>query len=227
MILKQIAARCKAAKQITLYWGAGRQWVSDGKAFYPLDQLPELDCADTLCTILDIGEKEREKMRIQQDRLPEELHFGDLDDMERPVSASDLLLKLGSQDLRPVRTSLGLRFYEPDCFKPLRDVKELLDLWERETAAGEIYLVVKAGMLVQAVLLPEQVDGELMLNRFKGLADMMAVTVSYEAMRDRQEDPSSSADAERRAVEDAGPYDVNRETGAAPDVDPETGEVLT
>ena len=111
MILKQIAARCKAAKQITLYWGAGRQWVSDGKAFYPLDQLPE------------------------------------------------------------------------------------------------------------------QVDGELMLNRFKGLADMMAVTVSYEAMRDRQE-----------AAEDAapeGPHDDSVESGpghgldAGPyNVDQETGEVL-
>ena len=105
MIMKQIAAICKATKCVTLYDDAhGRQWVQCGRGYYPLDKLPAMEDADMLCNILDLSERDREKMQINRAWLPPEMSFEDVPSRitERTCAVSPMLLKQGSQELSGV-----------------------------------------------------------------------------------------------------------------------------
>lgn len=64
------------------------------------------------------------------------------------------------------------KFYD-DC--PLPDVEPVQDkpdlmLYERETAAGEPYIVAKAGLMVQALIQPLSVTDDKLLDQLETLA---------------------------------------------------------
>ena len=73
MKIKQIAALCKKSKCIFLYDKEGEkyssQWVGDGKAIYPLINIPYME-TDNLCTIFESTEKQQNDFMIRHAGTP-------------------------------------------------------------------------------------------------------------------------------------------------------------
>ena len=86
MKIKSIAAICKKSKVIYLYTKREEysvmQYIGDGSTAYPLDGVPELD-AQSIMTIFDIPEKQRDDWFIKEQDLPEGINFGDMDFSEK------------------------------------------------------------------------------------------------------------------------------------------------
>lgn len=89
MKIKNIAAICKKNKYAVIYErhtesGGVIQYIGDGAAAYPVTGLPALD-KESLLTIFDVPEKQREDWFVQVAGIPSEISFEDMDANEKPV----------------------------------------------------------------------------------------------------------------------------------------------
>lgn len=88
MKIKNIAAICKKNKYAVIYEryteGGVVQYIGDGAAAYPVTGLPALD-KESLLTIFDVPEKQREDWFVQVAGIPSEISFEDTDANEKPV----------------------------------------------------------------------------------------------------------------------------------------------
>lgn len=83
MKIKNIAAICKKNKYAVIYeryteGGGVVQYIGDGAAAYPVTGLPALD-KESLLTIFDVPEKQREDWFVQVAGIPSEISFEDTD----------------------------------------------------------------------------------------------------------------------------------------------------
>ena len=178
MILKNLAKLCNTHKRIFLYSSKqDTQWAGDGKAFYPLYGIPRLN-GSTIANVFSVPEKQRGKFDIQELILPDYLDFKDAADAgETQLRPEELSIGYGDSVLYPLRTSLGLRFYDPIYLKPLADKQTTLEMYERVTEGGLVYFAAKAGTFLEAIILPEDVDEEKLLNRLQDLSNCMEITL--------------------------------------------------
>lgn len=77
MKIKNIAAICKKNKYAVIYERYGEsggviQYIGDGAAAYPVTGLPALD-KESLLTIFDVPEKQREDWFVQVAGIPSEI----------------------------------------------------------------------------------------------------------------------------------------------------------
>lgn len=90
MKIKSIAAICKKNKNIVIferYSDDGdilTQYIGDGSAVYPVIGLPPLD-AESLLTIFDVPEKDRDNYFVKTLGVPAGISFEDTDETERHV----------------------------------------------------------------------------------------------------------------------------------------------
>lgn len=205
MKIKAIAALMKKKRRISIFDDEknGVQWISDGYAAYPLYGLPELD-GDTLLTVLDVPEKEREKYIVRRGMLPRAPCFSDTDGTERRLPPPALIsIGYGGEVLAPARTSLGLAFYNPEYLRPVSDGP--FEMYERESAEGKMYLAVKSGFLLRALILPGEPNEEDIAQRLELLHRELISSISRKAMESRKKTPEDQ-------------YSLA--------VDPETGEIM-
>lgn len=181
MKLKAIAALIKKKRTVTLYddEANGEQWLRVGDAIYLLSRLPIFESLEQLLTILDISEKETDKLVMNHCQLPDIFCFKDSWSGERALLNSDLQLNLGSLELYPARTSMGLRFYETQYMKPLRDMGDNYEIKERTTGEGVPYLVVKQGLCIRAIIVPDALEKTKMAEELQNLHSEMMTTMSY------------------------------------------------
>ena len=211
MKIKNIAAICKKTKQIVLFnkrdddGDTIAQYISDGCAVYPISGLPELD-EESILTIFDVPEKDREKWFVKYAAMPREINFEDIDANEKPVIEGNLSIVFAGTTLKPLQTRRGLVFIESRYLSPVSDVLDVLSLYERFTPSGTPYIVAKAGFLLQAVIMPRDVINVQFVERMQGLAKQCAASLDLR-QREREQDA--------RAAE--GQFAV----------DPETGEIIT
>lgn len=178
MVIKEIAKLCKERKNIQLFADRRNrvQWISDGIAAYPLYGMPWLD-EDTVLTVMDIEEKDREKYRVKaEEEIPDEIHTEDTDDTEKILPPPGLSIQYKGQLWQPAITSMGLYFFNPKYLRPLKDLEEPPEIYEREAESGTPYLVAKAGLMVVAVILPRQ-HGEELLQCLTTLAQELRNTI--------------------------------------------------
>ncbi|MCL1994651.1 MAG: hypothetical protein FWG63_00425 [Defluviitaleaceae bacterium] len=155
--LKTVAQICKKEGYLGLCDGNDQQWVNTNNAFYPLGNLPKLDI-NNLATIFDFTEKQLESTITKHFSLPEEFNFSDVCKNEKFVyPAQDfgdiLTINFGEERLMPVTATEELVFLNADYLKPLAKLDEL-DFYERRMGTIR-YFVVKRGLFVVAVILPE------------------------------------------------------------------------
>ena len=84
--------------------------------------------------------------------------------------------------MTPIMTSQGIAFFNAEYLKPVSDCEDL-SLYERYTKSGELYLVAKSGMMVEAVVLPENMSGDRgknLLEHLQKITEMMAVQMEEE-----------------------------------------------
>lgn len=161
MKIKSIAAICKKNKNIAIferYSDDGdilTQYIGDGSAVYPVVGLPQLD-KESLLTILDVPEKDRDNYFVKTLGVPAGISFEDTDETERHVEREGISIIYSGRTLKPIRTTRGLVFIESRYLSPVADVLDALELYERRTAEGTPYIVAKAGFLLQAVIMPKE-----------------------------------------------------------------------
>jgi hypothetical protein len=154
MKIKSIAAICKKNKNIAIferYSDDGdilTQYIGDGSAVYPVIELPPLD-AESLLTIFDVPEKDRDNYFVKTLGIPAGISFEDTDATERQVEREGISIIYSGRTLKPIHTTRGLVFIESRYLAPVADVLDVLELYERRTTDGAPYIVAKAGFLLQ------------------------------------------------------------------------------
>lgn len=128
------------------------QWLGDGRSAYPLVGLPVMD-TENICAMFDITEKRREKLAMRQMDAPKTMNWDDTDPLERQLDEPKLCVRYNGTDLLPLETSAGVTFIQEKYLAPL-DSLEYMQLYERKTTAGGLYIVAKIGMILQAVIMP-------------------------------------------------------------------------
>lgn len=106
MKIKSIAAICKKNKRVVLFnryseSGTLSQYIGDGSAVYPISGLPEPD-EESVLTIFDVPEKQREDWFVRYRDIPEGISFGDTDANEKIIEQGNLITAQfvrGVQDL--------------------------------------------------------------------------------------------------------------------------------
>lgn len=215
MKIKSIAAICKKNKQVVLFnrysdSGTISQYIGDGNAVYPISGLPELD-EESILTIFDVPEKQREDWLVRYRDIPEGINFEDTDANEKMIERDNLSIIFSGHTLKPLQTRRGLVFIQSRYLSPVSDVLDVLELYERFTPNGTPYIVAKAGFLLQAVIMPYDVINAGFVERLQRLARDCAFALDLR----RQEEERAAA---REAAGDP--------AQCAFDVDTSTGEVL-
>lgn len=218
MKIKSIAAICKKNKQVVLFnrysdSGTLSQYIGDGNAVYPISGLPELD-EESILTIFDVPEKQRENWLVRYRDIPEGISFEDTDATEKIIEQGNLSIVYSGKTLKPLQTRRGLVFIESRYLSPVSDVLDVLELYERVTPFGAPYIVAKAGFLLQAVIMPCDVISAQFVQRLQELTRQCAVSLDLrEQERERQ-----------AAAESAGQFKVDPETGAIIEPESEAGD---
>ena len=212
MKIKSIAAICKKNKNIAIferYSDDGdilTQYIGDGSAVYPVIGLPPLD-AESLLTIFDVPEKDRDNYFVKTLGIPAGISFEDSDATERQVEREGISIIYSGRTLKPIHTTRGLVFIESRYLSPVSDILDVLELYERITPRGTPYIVAKAGFLLQAVITPYDVISQQFVDNLKRLTEQCVLSLD---LRDREKALAHAAEPEQ--------YSLN--------VDPATGEIV-
>lgn len=148
---QKIIDLCKKEKRMVLYSAGVIQWIGVSGAVYPLLKVPQLD-EDALRAIysLPAGVTVEENFA-----LPEHLSFADTVREEKPVFMEKIQLNPSPDRLLTLRTSEGVCFIKEQYLKPLEEGENgSADLYERRSTSGQIYIVAKQGMMIEAVIMP-------------------------------------------------------------------------
>lgn len=161
MKLKRIAALCQKSKRYILCniidsAGTITQWLGDNNAAYPLHGLPQLD-RDSLCKMFDISEKQKDNVYIGLEEMPKGINTKDTDPAERPVEEERLGFIHYGKELILLKTQEGIVFIQEKYLSPLEDELDALVFYERKKETGQVYIAVKAGLMLRAVIMPCEV----------------------------------------------------------------------
>lgn len=149
--IKKVIDICVKGKQLNLFNVGSRQWVSDGFAAYPLLGMPAFT-ESTIRATYSIPDNVRVKEMGEQ---PWVYSFEDVERSENQVFFEKIQLQIGTEPLTSVRTQAGVAFFASKYLKPLEDGENgSSGLYERINEAGQVYIVSKQGMMLEAVIVP-------------------------------------------------------------------------
>lgn len=160
MKIKSIAALCKKSKVVQLVNHLSdsgevvQQYIGDGTALYPVTGLPILD-EESILTIFDIPEKQKSDWSVREHTELPGVSLEDLDLSDKLIEKQFIVrFDYAGINLKPMPTSRGIVFVDSKYLTPVLDTADILEFYERKTPSGDIYIVVKAGLLFQALIVP-------------------------------------------------------------------------
>lgn len=158
MIIKHVASICKRDRCMILYDDKSSenvaQWLSATGAVYPLQNMPKLD-EKNIFTVFDITSKQIEKITFRRDTLPEKIDFRDVVECENVLEPNGIEIGTDGKTLIVLHTSQGIRFIDKEYLRPLSDYDmDILRFYERTSTGGQLYIAVKAGMMLEAIIAP-------------------------------------------------------------------------
>lgn len=154
MKLKDIAAICRRKKRVVLYQREDciEQYIGDGSSIYLLEGLPRLT-VDSVLKIFDVAEKERGKWVAVERPMPESICVADCC-AERATNIGRYPdLEYGGYQLVPLKVSDGIVMLQKEYLNPLGK-SMYLQFFERRTESGTLYIAVKDGLELKAILFP-------------------------------------------------------------------------
>lgn len=175
MRLKRIAQVCAKLKRIVLCGVCHddeengfqcEQWIGDGAALYPANELPGLN-DENVFTVFDIPPETRKKW-IVVTHMASDLHisFKDDDPSDRPLDEFGVSVEYGGVTFKPFKTEDGKPLFINELY--LRPIAHLLDeitFFERDAGfetegpdkeAKKVSAVVaKTGMMISAIIMPK------------------------------------------------------------------------
>lgn len=175
MKIKKIVDICKKTGALYLYIADGEQYVSDGKAIYPLYDMPDFN-ADTFCKAYDIDNKKADKMAIMtRFELPGGVCLKDVIDAEEITQRSKIKLNIQGGEMLPLITSHGVEFINTKYLSPIESNVEI-EFYERTTPEGSTYFAVKSGLILLCAITPEKIITENFNEELKILTRMCSLT---------------------------------------------------
>lgn len=178
MKISAIQQICKGAKRIELCSAPSSsvQWISDGGAFYPLYNLPEMR-EENVFALFDIPEKKQDKIRFEyKNQLPAAICFGDTAEAENVLELGYISICARGRALRPLKTSHGMIYINEKYLKPFADAENGVQLYERYTPDGEVYIAVKEGFLLTGIILPYDIVTEDFVEALKVIYEFSALS---------------------------------------------------
>lgn len=133
-----------------------QQYISDGSAIYPVIGLPYIN-EETLLTMWDIPEKQRDSWTVRTLLAPDCIDFRDTIAADSQVRETDFVLYQNQSKLRAIATSRGIVFIDLGYLAPLVDSFDVMQMYERINDAGQLYIVVTAGLWLQAIIFPYKI----------------------------------------------------------------------
>lgn len=176
MKIKSIANICKQQKRIYLYDDNGTQWVGDGAAMYPLFDLPHLE-SENVFTIFDIPEKQRNKILFKEGTTPVGVNLEDISDGEILLNDDMIGITKGGSSMMPLETQAGLVFINAKYLSPVSDIDGTMELYERMSADGRQYIVIKYGMLIYGAIMPMDIIDKKFVDQMRSLYNQCEVAL--------------------------------------------------
>ncbi len=193
MKISSIQQICKSAKRIELFSPSAKispaQWLSDGYAFYPLYNLPELE-EENVLALFDIPESKQKNISFSHSYvLPETIQFKDTVKNEQEVEFSNISISTRGMLLLPLKTSLGIIYINQKHLKPFSDAENGVQLYERYTPGGEIYIAVKEGFLLTGIIRPyDNIITEEFIKELERIYRLSALTAENKGLHLSKED---------------------------------------
>lgn len=161
MKLSKLWALLKASKYITKWEGSDTEWLSDGRAFFPVYGLPTLT-EQALRTMLDVDE---DKWTSYHYREEGELPFSDLDNFrdDEELRVSKVTFTVWGVEFVALTKGLDIYLVSMKELKPLDS--EGLGFYLRDG-----FVAVKEGMVLRAVITPEIITDDMILAEFMSIA---------------------------------------------------------
>lgn len=158
MKLKKIAAVCKGSGTAVLWDATDRegvvhQWICSGGAAYPVEGLPYLT-QEHMVTVLDLSEKQQEKMKIEHTPAPDIFDFSDTADGEAMAKEAAFTVVYGGTAFLPVSCEQRTQFLDWERLAPITAEYKDLQFWRRGSENGLKYYAVKAGLLCVGIVAP-------------------------------------------------------------------------
>ena len=174
MIVKKVIQLCKKAKTLIIFEGSHEeQYISDGRAIYPLDGMPHFDEA-SISVAFDIDPS---KVDIKHEAgRPLSLDVRDSADGETEIEES--LMVVG--EYIPYMTSVGVKFIDKAHLAPVAGDGDIR-IFERHRPGGAVYFAVKRGFLLAAIIEPTELLSEKFVADVERLA--RACRGTYECMQ--------------------------------------------
>ena len=150
MNINKLIKLFKKGSKIVLYNDKDVQWISDGHAVYPLWRFPRFD---ELSFAQAYGLTDGVTVEVREG-LPAAYDFSDISKAENQVFYEKIQLPIGG-DTKVVSlfTQAGVTFVNKNYLDPIED-DGYIGLYERLTTSGQLYIVVKRGMMLEAVIMP-------------------------------------------------------------------------
>lgn len=176
MKISKLARLAKSSGQAVLYDTGGEQWLCVGGAYYPLLGMPARD-ADTLPYALSLTEKEREKIYIGREELPEGLDICDYNTTDIQLKGQIIEFEhcgnyIQAYDVTETTGEIEGIFIDKKYLKPFEEYKDW-QLYYRRTESLE-YVVGMDGLNIIGALLPYRLDKEKLAEDLSRLAVLIS-----------------------------------------------------
>ena len=219
MKIKALAALCKAAgKQVYIlkeYDRDGnfrRQYISEGHAIYPADDLPEMN-PELLLTIFDVPGKDKPDWVVRESKdLSKHVNFDPFTDGDELLEDSRLNVSYLNRPSKVLFSKERTIFIDTDYLKPTDDVREDRELYLRRLTDGEPYVVVKYGFIVQAAIMPIKYASNGFVKDLGNLYNRCRAELALSNMEIKRQEIEAEAEME--------------DFKGQQDFDPETGEIF-
>ncbi len=150
MNITKIVNICKKTKRLDLYQIGDIQWIGDGFAMYPLLGAPRFT-AESIRATYDLPDS----VTIRENQpVPRVLCFDDICISENQVFYEKIQICPGGSDLLSLRTQRGVTFIQRKYVDPVDDGAPAIGIYERINDAGTLYIVIKRGLMLEAVIMP-------------------------------------------------------------------------
>jgi hypothetical protein len=159
MKISKIAAQCKKEKTVILYdppKGRSEQWIGAGLALYILRGIPKVTVEEALVMLdIELTASEREKWMVAGSEFPAAFSASDAsaDELKQAVR---VYTSVGALTL--VSSDSGALFFDAASAAPLGDSAHYT---VRRSATGRLYAAAMSGYLIEAVIPPVRIDGNV------------------------------------------------------------------
>lgn len=188
-------------------------WLGNGYGFYRATNLPRMEGAEQVRTVLDVPEKAWEKVYLTEEWYgnAQNVMGMNLSDYEKEEKRAEKIRVVAAMDdvwAACCRCDDGeLIFYRENLLSPIMDEVENSDyimFTVRRMTSGQRYLAVHDGMNLLAAIMPMRVVSEEYLGRLAEFEAMCAEQLNRERAREKgATEAENQEDGEQLGMEDA------------------------